>query len=230
MISSKSFNGKYLGEIDKNINKEREILFFEKKRTRKDGTKGKPRIIEEKLNIAGFKKKLDLLGYQYLIIIDIDDFTLINKKYGIFEGNNILEILLKIFQEILPIEICFGYLGRDEFIFSLKEWHENFPEKIRDAVKNYNWREINNSLFVTLTTSISVRGIKEKERIHFRDMSFRSIREDIDHWLIRTAWGIKDGKVKGKNKIVSAPKYLPEDLETQIRKYDRVFEDFSDLS
>jgi len=180
------------------------------------------------INVEEFEKILD--KNNSLILVDLDDFTIINKKYGVEIGNEVLEKVREIIEDILPTISILAYTGGDEYILAhnSNESNLNLCTKILKEIQNYQWNEILQGLFIKATISFSERGIKKVQEKIYNDAKFiKEIqKEDIKHWMFRTIWGIKNGKIAGKNRVVKSPNNLPEQIKLivhNVNYYDYGF-------
>lgn len=122
----------------------------------------------------------------WLTIIDIDDFKLINDKYGHMHGDTVLVHFSKLLKSAFrQSDIIFRY-GGDEFIVIIEAESEPKCSKIIDRFLN-NVRAYNFPTISKVTLSIGV--IEFKENIHYT----KQIKQ-VDQALYNS-------KYSGKNKI-----------------------------
>ncbi len=123
-----------------------------------------------------------------IILIDIDDFKLINDKYGHSIGDDVLKHIAKTIQESMPVDSIVGRFGGDEFAAVVPQ---NLSQSIKIA---QNVREkihlINCHDSLSIAGSVSI-GLAE---INKQDCNLRIWFDSADYYLYQA-------KSNGKNKI-----------------------------
>jgi diguanylate cyclase (GGDEF)-like protein len=75
-----------------------------------------------------------------LVMMDIDNFKLVNDRYGHLAGDKVLQELVKCLKEVLGPNSIIGRYGGEEFLILLKETSiqeaYQIAEKMRNAVEN----------------------------------------------------------------------------------------------
>lgn len=136
-----------------------------------------------------------------MIAVDIDDFTVINSKFGRKVGEEIKKIIFEIiseyFQEI-QISVAHNWIvpySDEHYIAVAQSIAEarDMAEQIRERVSNYNWRLVSPELYVTVCCGIA-------------SYSYDETPEDT---IIKALLGVKEAKAKAKNSLSIGPKYLP---------------------
>ncbi len=130
-----------------------------------------------------------------LIFIDVDDLKPINKKYGYFKGDSILQqISNKINETIIKhINGCSIYrFAGDEFIVLLPNTSLsnsiNFAEKLRVSIQNTNF-DLNENETIKKTISAGVVNLNNKMK-------------DIQTFILMASNAMYQAKKEGKNRIV----------------------------
>ena len=107
-------------------------------------------------------KRADRQNYPVsLLMLDIDDFKLVNDRHGHLAGDKVLrEIAAKLDQSIREIDVLARF-GGDEFAiflpFTQKENAAGIAERIRLAIENFAVA-VNDQASLTLSISIGVAG------------------------------------------------------------------------
>ena len=137
-----------------------------------------------------------------IVYVDIDDFTVINKRFGVSVGDEISNALGNLFKGLLMYR-----WGGDEFLVYLPEIEEQdalrFAENLRKDIENHPWSELAPGLRITASLGVSERREEES----------------LEDWLIRTICGANEAKKKGKNRVNKGPKALPRDMSRDIFSY-----------
>lgn len=157
-----------------------------------------------------------------IIFLDIDDLTVINKKFGREVG----DIVLQEIENIIKRRSVFRYSGRcgDDTFYGVlfktnAESTYDVCRKIKKDISYYEWRSIADKLRVTCTIGSAM--MKENE--------------DPYSWFERSIIGMVRGKEKGGNIIEPGPLYLSqnqirvkeEELSREQKSYDSGCADFS---
>ncbi len=137
-----------------------------------------------------------------MVYVDIDDFTVINTRFGVELGDEIRAEFMKFFEQLLVYR-----WGGDEFLIYLPEIEENealrFAENFRLDIESHSWSTLAPGLRVT--ASLGVAEQKEGEK--------------INDWLIRTICGANESKKAGKNRVTRGPLALPRDMSRDVFRY-----------
>lgn len=161
--------------------------------------KSKASYKEIKDKIKKWKKDESRFDYITLLILDFDDFTVINKIYGEHIGDLILNFVPKeiIIPQLEKYNSISGWIGNDEYYVLLLNSTFNdikfVANSVSKEIKNYPWNRIAHEL--RLTCSVGISQLSESEE----ELSF----------VIRTLIAIKEAKKNGKNRIEEAPLALP---------------------
>ena len=127
-----------------------------------------------------------------LIMIDIDNFKLVNDKYGHDAGDFILESIAHLMQASVRKQDIVGRWGGEEFLLLLPETDivggEALAEKIRKSVEETPYIFSNKKIPVTITLGVSV---------YDRLMELETTIKSADKAMY-------EGKNKGKNCVVVA--------------------------
>jgi len=102
-----------------------------------------------------------MVGVNYIIFIDIDNFKSINDRYGHVVGDRAIKRLAQILKSSVRDEDLVVRYGGDEFLILLKNTNRQVAEKILDRIMN-TLRELDEFEF-SLTIS---GGIEELKDIH----------------------------------------------------------------
>jgi diguanylate cyclase (GGDEF)-like protein len=144
-----------------------------------------------------------------IIIFDIDNYTVMNKKYGSEVGDLIKSHFSQITNSYIKnIEnslkyinqnkrfIC-DWLGQDEFFILISGFGDkksnNIAKNINQEIKNYKWDSIEEELFVTACAGVA-------------EYDFKNYSEPVEKWIIRAMIGMKEAKKKGRGVIKNGPK------------------------
>lgn len=136
-----------------------------------------------------------------IVLLDIDDLTIINKMFNKDIGNEIINEIILILGENLKIikkisHYYYGRTGDDTFYVVLSNCTigkaKKISELLRGNIENNDWFNIVNNLRVTCSFGVGQFNFKEP----------------IIDTIVRTALAMKKSKVNGKNSVQEAPKYL----------------------
>ncbi|MDP3143095.1 MAG: diguanylate cyclase [Candidatus Omnitrophota bacterium] len=137
-----------------------------------------------------FSKSKREMNNLSLVIMDIDDFKVINDTYGHQQGNSVLKTVASLLRESTRRTDILCRYGGEEFALILKDTNEagakNYAEKIRQAVANYNFSASERQIKVTL--SLGFCGLKES--------GAKTVNELINY----ADAGLYRAKKEGKNK------------------------------
>ncbi|MCO4799990.1 MAG: GGDEF domain-containing protein [Colwelliaceae bacterium] len=103
-------------------------------------------------------------GELSILVIDIDDFKLINDTYGHPMGDAVLKVLAEILQHLLRVEDMMGRIGGEEFLCVLPRTSSEVGEKIahrmKEEISQYVFKNEEGITF-TITISIGVSSISQ---------------------------------------------------------------------
>lgn len=129
-----------------------------------------------------------------VILLDIDDFKLVNDTYGHLVGDDVLKHTARILKENTRDIDILGRWGGEEFLIISKETDLNgaseLAEKIRKSVESSKFEKI-----IHLTVSIGVAQIEEDE--------------STDELLKRADDALYKAKEGGKNRMIASSLNLP---------------------
>lgn len=141
-----------------------------------------------------------------LIVVDIDDFTVIETKFGREVVNEIkrwIDILIKVHLERNHISSVSGWVvgHSDEYFIAIDTDLDiafEIAENIRTKIYNYYWENISPSLFLTISCGI---------------VDCPQQGGDAQALLLRALLGVQKAKIKGKNQTCAGPKFLPQNAK-----------------
>jgi len=152
-----------------------------------------------------------------LILFDVDDFTIINKIHGEEVGNKILFLIhndiINNIIKINEIKTKNNWLGPDEYYIKLIADEKQTIKIANQILKNiyyYEWNTISKNLSVSVSICITTKAYSETTNDCF----------------IRTFYGLREAKKKGKNCINIAP--TPEIFPQKIKKTEEISYDIQD--
>ena len=132
-----------------------------------------------------------------LALIDIDNQTAINRRFGVAAGDQTIASLYEMLG-VLVDGRTFGRFGDDSFyvVFANAEIKEvrGKMERFRLEVQTYDWKHVASHLYVTC--SIGIAG--------------RMGGEDARKWASRAGEGVRFAKAAGGNRIDVGPQFLSE--------------------
>jgi len=112
-------------------------------------------ILFEKEFSKSLRHKINLI----CLIIDLDNFKMINDTYGHLVGDNVLKIVAQLIKEEIRSEDIFGRYGGDEFFLILPyttlDEGNKVAEKIKNKVKKYPFQNKKTNFNVTFSVGIS---------------------------------------------------------------------------
>ena len=126
-----------------------------------------------------------------LLIIDVDDFKLVNDSAGHTVGDQLLAELAQLLQRHLRAGDFLGRLGGDEFVIILQHATEEMAveiaERLRHAVETFRFRELDTVVDVTISAGVAMleRGL------------------DARTLLSRADSAMYMAKDRGKNRVVT---------------------------
>lgn len=136
-----------------------------------------------------------------VIVLDVDDFTVINKKFGRDVGNEIKAIIFDVissfFSEV-TIPCIHNWIvpySDEHYIVINRDLSASIEiaEQIREKIFNYNWQSVSPALFVSVCCGV---------------VSYNS-KDTPEEILIKALLGVKEAKFRSKNSMAIGPKYLP---------------------
>ena len=142
-----------------------------------------------KLSKELFKNSLD--ENFFTLMIDVDNFKMLNDTYGHAVGDEVLILLAKTITDMLPEDNVFGRLGGEEFAvaYSLAN-NEDRVEKvnsIRQTIENLKFDNGKSQIKFTISVGVSQK--------HEND-------DSIDAILTRADKGLYEAKGSGRNKVI----------------------------
>lgn len=142
-------------------------------------------------------------GHVSLLLVDIDDLTVINKRHGTEVGDAVLQRVDLIVRKTEGIAYS-ARCGDDTFYaISLRTNLKAMKQKaneLRDAISEFNWESIARNLYVTGSF-----GVAEWHK-----------GEDTMDWIVRAGEGLLSAKKAGPNTIRTGPLYLPVPLYKKL--------------
>jgi diguanylate cyclase (GGDEF)-like protein len=130
-----------------------------------------------------------------LIMVDVDELTIINKQYRKGVGDEVLSAISKILQDESNAESS-GRCGDDTFYIFLPGLDVSeasiAAENLRIYIQTYSWSSIARGLRVTCCF-----GVAQMSR-----------NEPVRDWIIRAVSGLISAKDSGRNKTEVGPDYL----------------------
>ena len=129
-----------------------------------------------------------------VIFIDVDDLTVINRKFGRGVGDSVLDSVYKMMLDRYPEIVRFkGRCGDDTFYSVLFDSGQvqDYGENIRAGVRDYPWRLVTPELYVTCTIGYALLNFEE----------------DPYEWLTRAIMGMLEGKRNGGDAVQEGPQF-----------------------
>lgn len=124
-----------------------------------------------------------------LLMIDIDNFKLINDSYGHAEGDRVLSEMADLMRELLRETDTVARWGGEEFLILLPKSGtgngSKVARKIKDAVRNRFSKQFKEGVSVSIGVSSFKKG------------------EDIDETIKRADFAMYTAKRRGKNQVVA---------------------------
>lgn len=135
--------------------------------------------------------------YSCLALIDIDNLTQINHRFGMHIGDDIIIIILHIIKIVSKTDEI-GRCGADTFYAIFRNLDLNkmrrIASNIRRCVKNFDWSILATDLYVTCSI-----GIANK-----------SAQQSPIKWVQQAAKGMRKAKRSGGDRVELGPKYYPQ--------------------
>ena len=130
----------------------------------------------------------DTTNKLYAVMIDVDNFKILNDTYGHQIGDEVLKLLTKSISSVLQEDDIFGRLGGEEFAIICKYDKNNSTDlekidEIRNLVENLKYDDIK------FTISIGVTSKHENDK-------------NIDMLLNRADKALYEAKNTGRNKVI----------------------------
>ncbi len=151
------------------------------------------------------------LKYLSILMVDIDDLTVINKQYGEKVGDNVLTIIANIIQDVTNTRY-FGRCGEDTFFSVLLDCDIDeakvVAERLRTNVQDYSWSTLAVSLRVTCSIGLAQLG---------RDAKGRN--ENAKDLIVRATIGMDRAKMGGRNRVVVGPSFLSRNQSRDLSTY-----------
>lgn len=126
------------------------------------------------------------------MFIDVDDLTLINKRFGNEAGDRVLNVFANMLKAQEPVTAC-GRCGDDTFFAYLPKADERkanrVSEHIRKRIQDFLWWRVCPDMRVRCTCGFSVLSSDE----HPHD------------WMTRAIEGMLEGKRRGGNVVMHGP-------------------------
>ena len=151
---------------------------------------------------------VDFFGHLSCLMIDIDNFKIVNDTYGHIVGDEVLRSIGMLFTDegIFRKEDVCGRFGGEEFVVILPATNAQnamIPaEKLREAIKAAGFESQDGEPF-TVTVSIGVAELEETE-------------ESIDELINRADIALYEAKQTGKDRtVVYKPGCMPAEAERQ---------------
>ena len=126
-------------------------------------------------------------SWQWMAMLDIDDFKKINDTYGHSCGDYVLVRLTKVMQDVCP-ECTISRWGGEEFLFINNEEtiHPEILEKLRQKVEQATFSYHGHDISVTVTIGVS----------------FSQAEQSLSDWIQNADTKLYEGKKQNKNCVV----------------------------
>jgi diguanylate cyclase (GGDEF)-like protein len=127
-----------------------------------------------------------------IIMLDIDDFKLVNDEFGHPVGDELLIMLAKVCRDTSREVDEFARIGGDEFAYLLpgleQQGAEAFADRLRSSLSKYKLTYRDSQIHVTVSLGI---------------ISWTPEHENINDMLIQLDAALQQAKVTGKNKVAT---------------------------
>lgn len=127
----------------------------------------------------------------FAVMIDIDNFKLLNDTYGHSIGDAVLILLTKTITDLLKNHEVFGRLGGEEFaiIYKLQENEDSFEKinSIRQTIENLQFENGKSQIKFTISVGVSQK---------YKDDT------SVDSTLARADKALYEAKGSGRNKVI----------------------------
>ena len=152
-------------------------------------------------NIERLPKKERL--HKTIIFIDVDDLTVINKRFGTEAGDRVLNVFANLLKAQQTVTSC-GRCGDDTFFAYLSKSDEKkasrVSEHIRKRVQDFLWWKVCADMRVRCTCGFSVLNSNE----------------DPHEWMARAIEGMLEGKRRGGNVVMHGPLLAGASAQTKV--------------
>lgn len=156
------------------------------------------------IGISGQSRASKFTIAKSLIALDIDDFTVINRKHGPMVGDMIKTKMSQIISESLSKSGIFAahdwivpYSDEHYILVALSEEEAySLADNLRLKIWKYDWYSVVHGLVVSVTCGISRYRVDEA----------------AENVVIRALLGIKAGKLKCKNRVYKGPFFSRNDV------------------
>lgn len=207
-----SFGNKSINVKDKATNETRNVP------SSKEIAEIDPKLLDRDVGTSFLQQKLpSILRKAYtnsqlktvtIAMIDIDNQTGINKKFGIEVGDEVIRTVLWIIKEQTASKFV-GRWGADSLYVVLLDWTfqraTHLMQSVSPVINTYNWATIATGLRVTCNV-----GVAEK----------RNMSEDTADWICRACEGLLTAKADSSHQVRAGPLFLPKDFNHNIEYYD----------
>lgn len=134
-----------------------------------------------------------------MVIMDIDNFKLVNDTYGHSEGDVILKKFTEIVQHNIRSYDMFARYGGEEFALILKEMNSTEAYRISERIRLALERELNDPAGKPVTASLGVstfreHGVWEEELIRRADMAMYRAKSEGKNKVVVWSEEIGDGR------------------------------------
>ncbi|MFT5276421.1 MAG: diguanylate cyclase (GGDEF)-like protein/PAS domain S-box-containing protein [Glaciecola sp.] len=127
---------------------------------------------KRQLSQAKRHNKLFLIG-----VIDLDNFKIVNDKYGHEFGDQVLTLAANSIMEVLRVEDCAGRIGGEEFAFSgVIEQHSDIEHLCQRMLESISGKQLETDFgeFISITASIGVYALIPDENASWIDLYRRA--------------------------------------------------------
>ncbi len=140
------------------------------------------------------QKKFNTTNNLYAVMIDVDDFKLINDRFGHHAGDQVLIHVVKTIKKQLSSKAIFGRLGGEEFCILLENVAklvniQNYMESIRRVISTNSLKINNEEIICTVSFGMAKKTKNTKT---------------LDQLLIKADQYLYTAKSKGKNCVAVA--------------------------
>lgn len=125
-----------------------------------------------------------------LILLDLDDFKIINDTYGHKKGDEVLKFLVQLAKKSLRNFDILGRYGGEEFIILLPDTSEKEGVKIAERLKDNLSKESKDFFGFSVTASFGLTSLKQKKDV----LSYETLIENADKATYKA-------KESGKNQV-----------------------------
>jgi diguanylate cyclase (GGDEF)-like protein len=141
-----------------------------------------------------------------MIFVDVDQLTQINNRFGRNVGDAVLEIVYEQIRRRSAARYK-GRCGDDTFYAVLFDAirAERFCERLKQDISSYRWSVVAPALRVTCTLGYA-RQLPNETATHF---------------ILRSIYGLLEGKKSGGNSVQEGPRFLPLQPFIKLPTYER---------